>query len=245
MARFTIFRCGQRMFCRAIIFLLIAVFAFSICKAIETPTTDSATAASNPNAATQPSDLNLDGMEPSDYVDQSAIRMKEAGIMVWEYAKAHDDHLPADLGVLLRQDISRQCAECFLTPGEERRTPIPDKPDADWVNHHTSYVYIAAGINRAKIVPKGSTAAGVWGATVMFHTRLDQPFFDPKLGDVIILTYLDSHTMREPLNKARKIIEASEKVLESGRDSAAKWTRKKQIVVSTVASTASVSYRRN
>jgi hypothetical protein len=222
MARFSIFRCGRRRFCREIFSLLIAVLGFSISKATETPATDSATAPSNPNAATQPSDLNLDGMEPSDYVDQSASRMKEAGIFVWEYAKSHNDNLPADLGILLLQDMSRQCAECFLTPGEERRTPVPDKPDADWVNHHTSYVYIAAGINRAKIVPKGNTAAGVWGTTVMFHTRFDQPFFDPKLGDVIILTYLDGHSERQPLKNARKIIEASEKVLELGRDSTAK-----------------------
>ena len=136
------------------------------------------------------------------------------------FATDHGDRMPHDIGSLLNDSNSdpRAFAEICLTPGDERRLKVPDNPTADWINQNTSYVYLAADVDRDKIVnPNFGSPAKVWGATVMYHTRLDQPFSDSKHHDVVILTYIDGHSQIQPIANAKRIIQASKLTLEAGR----------------------------
>jgi len=180
----------------------------------------SATAPANPNAATESDDLSPDAVGWPAYVAPAAKRMKILAGAMWAYAQANDGHLPHDIGSLVNNpDIeARGFAENCLTPGDERNLTIPNAPTADWINQNTSYVYLAADLDRNKIVNSANgSQAKVWGNTVMYHTQLDQPFTDSKRGGVIILTYIDGHSEVQPIGKAKRIIEASKKILATGK----------------------------
>ncbi len=92
------------------------------------------------------------------------------------YAKAHNDDLPPDLGATLpflpapkvpaNKPLPKAAA--YLLPEAKRSTRIPDDADADWVNAHTSYIYLgAAGAPLSKIEDPQNT--------ILFHGRLNSP----------------------------------------------------------------------
>lgn len=182
--------------------------------------TASATTPTNPNAATESDDIKPDAIGWPAYVAPAGKRMKALAGAMWDYAQANDGHLPHDIGSLVNNpDIEAHgFAEICLTPGDERNLTIPDNPTADWINQNTSYVYLAADVDRNKIVNSANgSQSKVWGTTVMFYTRLDQPFTDSRRGDVVILTYIDGHSEVQTVAKAKRIIEASKKTLATGK----------------------------
>lgn len=200
---------------------LIAAIPISIIKADDAQSTAPAAPAVNPNAATQPSDLELDKYGWTKDTSEACHRMMELSRAIWIYSANHNDHYPSDLGSLLgRFKTPRDGAESCLTPGDQRRVTIPDHPSAAWVDQNASYIYLAARLNQRTFVnPADGKSAAIWGATVMLHTRLDQPFTHPKVGDVIILTFIDGHTELFPIAEARKVIEASKKAIAAGHGS--------------------------
>jgi hypothetical protein len=204
---------GQRAFLVALLPLIAAIPA-SLIRANDTQANTATTASANPNAATQPSDSepNRYGWPKSTW--ETSMRMRELGSAIWQYASSHNDRLPPDLGSVLGYfKTHRDGAERCLTPGNERHINIPDNPSSDWVNHNASYIYLAARANLRKI------AGPDVGATVMLHTRLDQPFSHSKVGDVAVLTFIDGHTELLPVAEASKIIESSKKTLAVSRGS--------------------------
>jgi hypothetical protein len=201
-----------RHFLFAIPLSLIFAIPVSLIRADDTHANTLITAPTNPNAATQPSDLQLDKYGWTKDASEACHRMMELGRASWNYAQGHNNRLPPDFGSLLGHfKTHREGAESCLTPGDQRRLNIPDRPSADWVNRNASYVFLAANANSNKIA--------VWGAIVMLHSRLDQPFNHPKSGDVVVLTFIDGHTELFPVAEASKIIEASKKTLAASRGS--------------------------
>jgi hypothetical protein len=201
-----------RHFLFAMLLSLIFAIPVSLIRADDTQINTPTTAPTNPNAATQPSDLELDKYGWPKDAQEACHRMMKLGPAIWSYARNHEGRYPSDFGFMFDHfKTHREAAECCLTPGDQRRLNIPDHPSADWVNRNASYVFLAANANSNKIA--------VWGAVVMLHTRLDQPFQHPKIGDVIILTFIDGHTDLFPVAEASKIIEASKKTIAASRGS--------------------------
>jgi hypothetical protein len=192
----------------ATLLLAIITISFSIVIADDTQDNAPATQPINPNAATQPSDLQIDKYGWTNTATECMARMRGLASVAWRYANNHNDHLPPNLGSVMNQfRNSHDAAESSLTPGDERLLNIPDHPTADWINHNTSFVYLAANLNLHRFP---NTA---FNTTVMMHTRLDQPFQHPKAGDVAILAFIDGHIELFPLAEARKIIESSKQKL--------------------------------
>ncbi len=131
----------------------------------------------------------------SHQLDMDILAIRSA---IVAYAKAHNDDLPPDLGATLpflpapkvqaKKPLPKAAA--YLLPEAQRNTHIPEDADSDWVNAHTSYIYLGtAGAPLAKIedpqdtilfhgrrpvelrkrgVPfKGIPLATVWGQTVI------------------------------------------------------------------------------
>ncbi len=190
--------------------LLLAIIAIPFSTVIADDTNDNAptTQATNPNAATQPSDLQIDKYGLTKDQWECMARMRSLAQLTWQYANNHNDRLPPNLGTMLGQvRTPHDAVECWLTPGDERQLNIPDHPTADWINRNTSFIYLAANLNLHKFTNKASNA------TVMMHTRLDQSFQHPKSGDVIILGFVDGHIQLFPIAEARKMIESSKQKL--------------------------------
>jgi hypothetical protein len=104
------------------------------------------------------------------------------------YAKDHGDQLPGDIGSLLpfvptdkkRLATPQQCAAVFLSAAARKGTHVPDAPDADWVNHHSSYIYLGAATPDSK--PLFLHKIEDPRRTLLFHGRLDAGF-DVKRAD--------------------------------------------------------------
>jgi len=186
--------------------------------------------AANPNAATQPSDLKPVGettnrtfmKEWTLPINLAAGRMKETGLAIYLFQQKNEGRFPHDLGSLVSL-FKGGAANCFQTPGDERRTKVPQAITADWVNANTSYVYLAADVDPAKLDPS-INPAGTY--VIAFHTKLDEPFKDTDRGDVIIATCLDGHSMILPVERARIEIASSEKLLAAARQTPAGGEKK-------------------
>ncbi len=182
----------------------------------------------NPNAATRPADFTYNPRQPpsqqraadaslSMYTRTSA-RVELLAERVSQFAKDHDGRLPDSFGRLaegLEGDDLHDLAEDCLTPGDEQRVGLPDHPTADWIDHNTSYVFPAAGLdlNRVK-VRRGQRPAQVLGATAMFYTRPDQPFLWPYYDDeMVFVITLDGQRQVLRVNEAAGLIERSKVTL--------------------------------
>jgi hypothetical protein len=171
----------------------IIAIPFSTLLADDTQNSAPTTQPSNPNAATQPSDMQLDIHGWTKDTTDCAERMRQLSMAIMQYTSIHN-RLPASLGSVIGQfPTSHDAALCCLTPGDERRLTIPDHPSADWVNQNTSFIYLAE--------------------TVMFHTRLDQPFQNANGDRIVILTFIDCHTELSTVANATQMIETSKKTL--------------------------------
>lgn len=92
------------------------------------------------------------------------------------YAKAHNDDLPPDLGATLpflpgpRASAKNPPpkAAAYLLPEAKRSTRIPEDADADWVNTHTSYVYLGTSGARLSRIEDPQN-------TILFHGRVNSP----------------------------------------------------------------------
>ena len=98
----------------------------------------------------------------------------------------------------------------FLTPGDERHTPVPARPGPGWINGHASFVYLAAGL----------IAVGQDANDVVLHTRLNEPFDTAAAGPVVVLAYTDGHTGVLPVADARRAIARSVKGFDAQRAAA-------------------------
>ncbi len=174
--------------------LLLAVVSTAGCRRTPKPP-------KNPNAATQATDRIpfagksgpwVEGWTPP--INAAARRMKELGIAVWNYQLSHGHVLPPDFGAVIPEFIHGTPDDCFQTPGDQRRTDVPDPITADWANSHASYFYLATNVDLHRITQPGTV--------ICFHTRLDQPFDSPKLGKVIIVMYVDCHAGLIPVAQA-------------------------------------------
>ena len=175
----------------------------------------------NPNAATQPSDLLPYNGSATPFVsewtrpiNEAAARMKVVGIALRIYQDKHSRQMPADFGAIISEFIGGNPDGCFQTPGDQRQTKVPKNITADWVNSHTSYVYLAGNVNLDKLDASINPAGTV---VIAFHTKLDQPFNDGKLGQVIIATCLDRHSEVIPIEKASEEIAMSKRFLDAAR----------------------------
>ncbi len=98
------------------------------------------------------------------------------------YAKDHGDQLPSDIGALLpfiptdkkRLATPQKRAAVFLSAAAHKSTHVPDAPDADWVNNHSSYVYLGASTPDSK--PLFLHKIEDPRRTLLFHGRLDAGF---------------------------------------------------------------------
>ena len=203
---------SQRPMLIASLLLAIIAIPFSTATADDTHDISPTTQPTNPNAATQPSDLQIDKYGWTNNAAECMARMRDLASVAWRYANNHNDRLPPNLGSVIGQfRTAHDAAESCLTPGDERRLKIPDHPTADWINRNTSFIYLAANLNLYRFTNTASNT------TVMMHTRLDQPFQHPKAGDVVILAFVDGHIELFPVAEAKQIIESSRKKLANAR----------------------------
>ncbi len=165
-----------------------------------------------PAPATAPAEevVDKEGWTPSLLQVSEGIRALSQPIFIW--ASRHDHRLPPSLGetIWVRWDAS-----VYLTPADRARIDrLPNPPSAEWVNEHTSYVYLAADVSlKAFALPPLRK-----DNTIILHTKLDAPLHHPKQGEVIMVLYDSGGCECLPLAMARTRIETCKKDLDAVRD---------------------------
>ncbi len=179
----------------------------------------------NPNAATRPADFEYQfRLSPSQgraadpdlsMYTRTSDRMELLARRLLAYAAAHQGRLPAGFGALAAdldgQDLRDLALDCLTPADEQRAGGVPDRPTADWIDQHASYLFPAAGADLTRLTDaRRRRSANVPAATAMFHTRLDQPFYRPAEDDdeVFVIT-LDGQRQVLTAEAAKTLIEKS------------------------------------
>jgi len=74
--------------------------------------------------------------------DDSMAHIRRVALAVMVYSGRHNWKFPPDLGAVL--PYADGDARLFLSPEDEATTAIPRQPSADWINAHTSFVYLGS-----------------------------------------------------------------------------------------------------
>lgn len=91
---------------------------------------------------------------------QAGRDLKAIMAAIVTYTKAHDGELPPDLGSVmndipadaLTKPTAQERARVFLSPKAKRSVAVPANPSPEWVNAHTTYVYLGgAGPHMANL----------------------------------------------------------------------------------------------
>lgn len=147
-------------------------------------------------------------------LNKASSNMLRIGWAVSEYAQKHDGRLPADLGQAWKEGYSdlpeRSRTRVYLLPRDQNDVAWPESPTPQWINQHTSFVYLAGGANLNRLADGGQ-------GVILFHTRLDAPLKHPKHGDVVLALFNDPHVEILPLALAKQAIAESQKVLDAAR----------------------------
>lgn len=99
--------------------------------------------------------------------ENSLDRIRRVGLAVMMYCGGHKDKFPPDLGAAL--PYAGRSAREFISPEDEARNAIPREPSADWINAHTSFVYLGS----AEMTFRRLEQLGVRGpGTVMIYQQL-------------------------------------------------------------------------
>jgi hypothetical protein len=158
----------------------------------------------------------------ADYPDgQQAVwdlRAIAAGIK--GYTKANTGHLPATLGDTLaflpehpkRLATGAQRARVYLSPRAKKNSHAPDNPTPDWVNQHSSYVYLgSADLHLSEVEDQQRL--------VVVHARVDDAVSvgHPPRELVPLLTFIGGADLRER-EYAEAMIAETKAVLDAQRN---------------------------
>jgi hypothetical protein len=106
---------------------------------------------------------------------QCILDLRAISAAIHAYAKAHEGDMPPDLGSTLafipedkRRKTAASRAAAFLSPGAQKTTHIPEAPTPEWVNEHTSYIYLGAPATKLDKIAEPDYV-------VLLHGHLDAP----------------------------------------------------------------------
>jgi hypothetical protein len=159
------------------------------------------------SATTRPQDddQTVDKYGWTPQLESVSSRMIELTIAIYNFSKEHQGMLPHNLG----QTLSMRGDEAlmYLTPADLEANPPPTPLNADWINQHASFIYIAADVPLPQIKLPGTT--------IMLYSKLDHPYHHPKRGDVVLAFYIDGHGEILTVADAKVQIEKSKQILQA------------------------------
>jgi beta-lactamase regulating signal transducer with metallopeptidase domain len=95
-----------------------------------------------------------------------------------------------------------EAARVFLSPQDEGRVKVPDKPTRDWLfgweNHRSEYVYLGADARQLMGSPHHSTI-------MLMHTHLKTPFRGADGRETAVAVFFDGHAEILPLPEVRRL----------------------------------------
>ncbi len=127
--------------------------------------------------------------------DDVSSRERKAALAVLIYLQKNRQHFPPNLGAALKYGQARD----FLTPSDELRTPIPANATSEWVNQHTSFVYL--GSERMNWKSLKDTNAGNELSLVLLYEKLQ-----PGASSPVVVAFMDGHAERLPRAVAQQAI---------------------------------------
>jgi hypothetical protein len=135
-------------------------------------------------------------------------RLRAAALAVIVYVNRNDSHFPVDLGSSLKYADEKLGARAFLTKEDEQKTSVPDYPNGNWVNQHTSFTYLA-------------NSSITWKALDSAHVNTPEfPLACEKLDGIqgeVAVAFIDGHAEMMSIDKARKVVDDARKIYEKLR----------------------------
>jgi uncharacterized protein (DUF952 family) len=149
-------------------------------------------------------------------------RMRDVGSALGEYWSKHDGHLPPDLSstfmhLTMRTEdgtpirlTAKEKAERYLSPEDAKEIQVPEEPTPEWVNQHTSFVYLGSSdilftrISNANLVK-----------TVILYEKRKASY--PDIYGRMPLLFVDTHGEAFDPQEADKMIAESKTILEAAR----------------------------
>jgi len=115
--------------------------------------------------------------------DDSMARIRRVALTVLIYSGRHDWRFPADLGAVL--PYADKNTRVFVSPEDEAKIPIPREPNAEWINAHTSFIYLGSAEMNDKRLRQLRVAQPT---TVLMYQKLE-----PGSNAPVAVAFFDGH----------------------------------------------------
>jgi hypothetical protein len=139
--------------------------------------------------------------------DDVVTRMLTMTNAVDFYCMKHQGHFPPDLAAVLPYLEKQDRTRAFFTPEDEKALTIPADPSPQWLNEHTSWVYMGGAGFAIKSYAREQLLKDM--TTIFLHTKLDA-----RHGFVMVSHLRVGALLDLPGPIARKEIEESRQKLE-------------------------------
>jgi RNA polymerase sigma factor (sigma-70 family) len=154
--------------------------------------------------------------EPNGGNIQCMRNLRDLTMAIMMYQNAHKRQFPPDLGSTLSELLSapegrKSGAKAYICPLDmDKVGPVPDQVTPEWINQHTSYIYLGdPKIDVRKLPP------GAWEKTAIVYEPPEAGHPREPEGRLVPVAMLDGHVENMTVHYAEKVIAESKKTLEA------------------------------